>query len=68
MIADEYIGNGDDRVKNRDGYTEMLGDLFFTIPAIKAANAHRGNLICLMKDYTNLFKTQHLIFTVTYIH
>uniref|UniRef100_A0AAX7UV00 Carboxylic ester hydrolase n=1 Tax=Astatotilapia calliptera TaxID=8154 RepID=A0AAX7UV00_ASTCA len=41
VIADEYIGNGDDRVKNRDGYTEMLGDLFFTIPAIKAANAHR---------------------------
>uniref|UniRef100_A0A3P9CP35 Carboxylesterase type B domain-containing protein n=1 Tax=Maylandia zebra TaxID=106582 RepID=A0A3P9CP35_9CICH len=40
--TDEYIGNGDDRVKNRDGYTEMLGDLFFTIPAIKAANAHRG--------------------------
>ncbi|KAL4005949.1 hypothetical protein ACER0C_005662 [Sarotherodon galilaeus] len=41
VIADEYIGNGDDRVKNRDGFTEMLGDLFFTIPAIKAANAHR---------------------------
>ncbi|XP_013767462.1 liver carboxylesterase 2-like [Pundamilia nyererei] len=41
VIADGYIGNGDDRVKNRDGYTEMLGDLFFTIPAIKAANAHR---------------------------
>ncbi|CAI5664611.1 unnamed protein product [Oreochromis niloticus] len=41
VIADEYIGNGDDRVKNRDGFTEILGDLFFTIPAIKAANAHR---------------------------
>uniref|UniRef100_A0A3Q4GBF4 Carboxylic ester hydrolase n=1 Tax=Neolamprologus brichardi TaxID=32507 RepID=A0A3Q4GBF4_NEOBR len=41
VIADEYIGNGDDCLKNRDGYTEMLGDLFFTIPAIKAANAHR---------------------------
>ncbi|KAL4005945.1 hypothetical protein ACER0C_005658 [Sarotherodon galilaeus] len=41
VIADEYVGNGDDRVKNRDGFTEMLGDLFFTIPAIKAANAHR---------------------------
>uniref|UniRef100_H2RY36 Carboxylic ester hydrolase n=1 Tax=Takifugu rubripes TaxID=31033 RepID=H2RY36_TAKRU len=30
-----------DRVKNRDGYTEMLGDVLFVIPAIKAANAHR---------------------------
>ncbi|XP_073327501.1 uncharacterized protein ces2b isoform X4 [Pagrus major] len=41
LIAEEYIGNGEDRVKNRDGFTEMLGDLMFTIPAIKAANAHR---------------------------
>ena len=43
LIVEEYIGNGEDRVKNRDGLTEMLGDLIFTIPAIKAANAHRGS-------------------------
>ncbi|XP_030282105.1 liver carboxylesterase 2-like [Sparus aurata] len=41
LIVEEYIGNGEDRVKNRDGLTEMLGDLMFTIPAIKTANAHR---------------------------
>ncbi|XP_026166173.1 fatty acyl-CoA hydrolase precursor, medium chain-like isoform X1 [Mastacembelus armatus] len=41
MITDEYIGIGDDRVKNRDGFTEMLGDVLFTIPAIKVANYHR---------------------------
>ncbi|XP_036963938.1 carboxylesterase 5A-like [Acanthopagrus latus] len=35
------MGNGEDRVKNRDGFTEMLGDLIFTIPAIKTANTHR---------------------------
>ncbi|XP_070827790.1 fatty acyl-CoA hydrolase precursor, medium chain-like [Chaetodon trifascialis] len=41
LILDEYVGTGEDRVKNRDGFTELIGDLIFTIPAIKAANAHR---------------------------
>ncbi|XP_040894048.1 cocaine esterase-like [Toxotes jaculatrix] len=41
LVTDEYTGTGEDRVKNRNGFTELLGDLFFTIPAIKAANAHR---------------------------
>ncbi|TWW75563.1 Liver carboxylesterase [Takifugu flavidus] len=41
QILDVYTGTGEDRVKNRDGYTEMLGDVLFVIPAIKAANAHR---------------------------
>uniref|UniRef100_UPI003AAEE164 fatty acyl-CoA hydrolase precursor, medium chain-like n=1 Tax=Centroberyx gerrardi TaxID=166262 RepID=UPI003AAEE164 len=41
LIADEYLGTSEDRVKNRDGYTELLGDLMFTFPAIKVANAHR---------------------------
>ncbi|CAG03439.1 unnamed protein product, partial [Tetraodon nigroviridis] len=40
-ILKEYTGTGEDRVKNRDGYTEVLGDMMFVIPAIKAANAHR---------------------------
>uniref|UniRef100_H2RKE6 Carboxylic ester hydrolase n=1 Tax=Takifugu rubripes TaxID=31033 RepID=H2RKE6_TAKRU len=41
QILDVYTGTGEDRVKNRDGYTETLGDVLFVIPAIKAANAHR---------------------------
>ncbi|XP_055365742.1 carboxylesterase 1E isoform X2 [Betta splendens] len=41
LITDEYIGTGEDRVKNRDGFTEMVGDILFTIPAIKTVNAHR---------------------------
>ncbi|XP_044213363.1 cocaine esterase-like [Thunnus albacares] len=41
LMVDEYIGTGEDRVKNRKRFTEMLGDTLFTIPAIKAANAHR---------------------------
>ncbi|KAM3861965.1 cocaine esterase-like [Diretmus argenteus] len=41
LLADEYLGTSGDRVKNRDGFTELIGDLLFTIPAIKTANAHR---------------------------
>ncbi|XP_062276032.1 fatty acyl-CoA hydrolase precursor, medium chain-like isoform X2 [Scomber scombrus] len=41
LMLDEYIGTGEDRVKNRDGFTEMIGDMVFNIPAIKTANAHR---------------------------
>ena len=65
-MADEYIGTGEDRVKNRDGFTELIGDIIFTIPAIKVANAHRG--ILLTQDYANLFKNHCFIFTVTHFH
>uniref|UniRef100_A0A3B5AR52 Carboxylesterase type B domain-containing protein n=1 Tax=Stegastes partitus TaxID=144197 RepID=A0A3B5AR52_9TELE len=41
MITDEYIRTGEDRVKNRDGLTEMIGDFIFNIPAIKVANGHK---------------------------
>ncbi|XP_041794566.1 fatty acyl-CoA hydrolase precursor, medium chain-like [Chelmon rostratus] len=41
LVVDEYIGTGEDRVKNRDRFTEMIGDMMFTIPAVKTANAHR---------------------------
>ncbi|XP_029008615.1 cocaine esterase-like [Betta splendens] len=41
LIIDEYIGTNEDRVKNRDGFTELLGDILFTIPVIKTSNAHR---------------------------
>lgn len=53
-MVDEYIGSGEDRVKNRDGFTEVIGDMIFTIPAIKVANAHRG--ILFTQDYANLFQ------------
>ncbi|XP_041651212.1 uncharacterized protein ces2b isoform X2 [Cheilinus undulatus] len=41
LLINEYMGNGADSVKNRNGYTELIGDLLFTVPAIKCANAHR---------------------------
>ena len=44
LLVEEYVGTGEDRVKNRDAYTEFLGEKMFTFPAIKAANAHRGTL------------------------
>ncbi|XP_028304433.1 liver carboxylesterase 2-like [Gouania willdenowi] len=41
LLTEEYIGTGEDRVKNRKGFTEFLGDFIFNVPAIKTANAHR---------------------------
>lgn len=41
LLTADYIGAGEDRVKNRDGFTEIIGDMMFTLPAIKAANIHR---------------------------
>lgn len=41
-MIDEYIGSGDDPIKNRDGLTELLADKLFVIPAIYIAKAHRG--------------------------
>ncbi|KAM7002765.1 cocaine esterase-like [Tautogolabrus adspersus] len=41
LLINEYMGTGEDPVRNRNGYTELIGDLIFTIPAIKCANAHR---------------------------
>ncbi|XP_026195604.1 fatty acyl-CoA hydrolase precursor, medium chain-like isoform X2 [Anabas testudineus] len=41
LIINEYIGTGEDRVKNRDGFREMLGDVLFNVPAVKTANFHR---------------------------
>ncbi|KAM3609295.1 uncharacterized protein V6R79_012633 [Siganus canaliculatus] len=41
LIQDYYFGTGEDSVKNRDGFTRLLGDVIFNIPAIQTANAHR---------------------------
>ncbi|KAM9376088.1 cocaine esterase-like [Pholidichthys leucotaenia] len=41
LIFSEYAGNGEDRVKNRDALTEIMGDILFNIPLIRTANVHR---------------------------
>uniref|UniRef100_A0A3P8SHI1 Carboxylesterase type B domain-containing protein n=1 Tax=Amphiprion percula TaxID=161767 RepID=A0A3P8SHI1_AMPPE len=41
LMIDEYMGTGEDRVKNRDGLTGLIGDILFNIPVIKVANGHR---------------------------
>uniref|UniRef100_A0A3Q3WX20 Carboxylesterase type B domain-containing protein n=1 Tax=Mola mola TaxID=94237 RepID=A0A3Q3WX20_MOLML len=41
LVVEEYVGTGEDRLKNRESFTQVLGDLMFVVPAIKAANAHR---------------------------
>ncbi|XP_035272939.1 fatty acyl-CoA hydrolase precursor, medium chain-like [Anguilla anguilla] len=41
LILDEYLGTTGDRIANRDGCLELMGDLFFNIPAIQAAKFHR---------------------------
>uniref|UniRef100_A0A3Q1HAM8 Carboxylic ester hydrolase n=1 Tax=Acanthochromis polyacanthus TaxID=80966 RepID=A0A3Q1HAM8_9TELE len=52
LMIDEYIGTGEDRVKNRDGLTEFIGDFMFNIPAIKTANAHRdGGAAVYLYEY-----------------
>ncbi|XP_030645780.1 cocaine esterase [Chanos chanos] len=41
LILDEYIGTSSDRIKIRDGFRELLGDVIFNIPALELANYHR---------------------------
>ncbi|KAM8861700.1 uncharacterized protein ACB058_008436 [Synchiropus picturatus] len=41
LVLEEYGVTSDDRVKNRDALTRYMGDLFFNIPAVVTANAHR---------------------------
>lgn len=41
MLAEEYLGDAQDRDKNRRGFTEIIGDLMFKLPAVHTANAHR---------------------------
>uniref|UniRef100_A0A096MHG7 Carboxylic ester hydrolase n=1 Tax=Poecilia formosa TaxID=48698 RepID=A0A096MHG7_POEFO len=41
LIVTTYVGSGENRIRNRDGYTEFIGDFFFSTPAVKVANAHR---------------------------
>ncbi|XP_056133788.1 fatty acyl-CoA hydrolase precursor, medium chain-like [Lampris incognitus] len=41
VVADVYLGTSGDRVEVRNGFTELIGDIMFTIPAIRIANIHR---------------------------
>ena len=42
ILEEEYLGTTEDRNQIRNGFTKLLGDMIFTIPAIQTANAHRG--------------------------
>ncbi|XP_064191590.1 carboxylesterase 3 [Anguilla rostrata] len=41
LIAKEYIGEAQTPEAIRDGFTEMMGDLFMVLPIIKVARYHR---------------------------
>ncbi|KAL6479036.1 hypothetical protein MHYP_G00124690 [Metynnis hypsauchen] len=41
LIIDEYLKNAKTPEDVRDGFTEMMGDLFMVIPVIKVAGYHR---------------------------
>uniref|UniRef100_A0A6Q2XIU0 Carboxylic ester hydrolase n=1 Tax=Esox lucius TaxID=8010 RepID=A0A6Q2XIU0_ESOLU len=41
LIADEYLKDAKNPQEIRDGFTEMLGDLFMVLPVIKVAGYHR---------------------------
>lgn len=43
FILEEYLGDGKDRVKNRDAFRELCADMIFNIPAIKLSKAHRDS-------------------------
>ncbi|XP_035399347.2 fatty acyl-CoA hydrolase precursor, medium chain-like [Cygnus atratus] len=41
MIMDEYLGNTDDPAELRDQFLDLLGDVGFVMPSIKALNYHK---------------------------
>ncbi|XP_013032180.2 fatty acyl-CoA hydrolase precursor, medium chain-like isoform X2 [Anser cygnoides] len=41
MIMDEYLGNIDDPAELRDQFLDLLGDVGFVVPSIKALNYHK---------------------------
>ncbi|XP_041961813.1 LOW QUALITY PROTEIN: cocaine esterase-like [Alosa sapidissima] len=43
LIVNEYLGSGENRIKNRDGFLELCGDILFIIPIIKLSNVHRDS-------------------------
>ncbi|XP_051980656.1 fatty acyl-CoA hydrolase precursor, medium chain-like [Xyrauchen texanus] len=43
LVANEYLGNTNDRIQIRDLYREMMGDVLFNIPALKLAKYHSAS-------------------------
>ncbi|XP_033013174.1 fatty acyl-CoA hydrolase precursor, medium chain-like [Lacerta agilis] len=43
MALDEYLGNTKDRVKLRDRFLDMMGDMVFVAPAVQIARYHRDS-------------------------
>ncbi|TSK45832.1 Fatty acyl-CoA hydrolase precursor, medium chain [Bagarius yarrelli] len=42
LVLEEYLGSSEDPIQIRDAFTEMMGDLVFTIPALTLARAHKA--------------------------
>lgn len=55
LLIEEYAGTGEDDVKNRKAFSQIIGDVLFNVPAVKAAKSHRGIL-----SYT-MFKCKYII-------
>ncbi|XP_033013173.1 fatty acyl-CoA hydrolase precursor, medium chain-like [Lacerta agilis] len=43
LALDEYLGNTKDRVKLRDRFLDMMGDMVFVAPAVQIARYHRDS-------------------------
>uniref|UniRef100_A0A4W4HC30 Carboxylic ester hydrolase n=1 Tax=Electrophorus electricus TaxID=8005 RepID=A0A4W4HC30_ELEEL len=43
LVVNEYLDTTDDRIKVRDAFREMYGDLMFNIPARKVAKYHKDS-------------------------
>lgn len=44
IIADEYLKDAKTPEEIRDGFTEIMGDLLMTLPVVKVAGYHSGQL------------------------
>ncbi|XP_054856547.1 fatty acyl-CoA hydrolase precursor, medium chain-like [Eublepharis macularius] len=42
-VLDEYLGDTEDRIQLRDHFRELMGDVFFVIPAIRTARSQRDS-------------------------
>ncbi|XP_062395035.1 fatty acyl-CoA hydrolase precursor, medium chain-like isoform X2 [Sardina pilchardus] len=43
LVLEEYLGNGEDLLKNREAFRELTADAFFNMPVIKLSKAHRDS-------------------------
>ncbi|KAL8194610.1 UNVERIFIED_CONTAM: hypothetical protein K2H54_025984 [Gekko kuhli] len=42
-VLAEYLGDTEDRIKLREGFQDLMGDVVFVFPSIKAARTHRDS-------------------------